>query len=110
MSKKPKSVKPDPYEGIDCPLLIKLYCEQLLAVDKLPYTIEIDNMVSVYNSHAKCPTTHLDCYRTLIRLRKDGKLIARSKRGKKTVEKVSRKKKEDTPRQPFPGQKEFDFN
>ena len=61
---------------LDRPLLIRLYHEQELAVDKLPYTDNIDRIVQQYNTrHMTAPASHYDAYQTLIILRKNCKLV-----------------------------------
>ena len=61
---------------LDRPLLIRLYHEQDLSVDKLPYTQNMDNIVHKYNErHSKQPAAHYEIYQTLVTLRKSRKLV-----------------------------------
>jgi hypothetical protein len=63
---------------IDDALLIRLYHDQPLATDMLPYTKEMEAILAGYNrQHRKRPQTCLSLYRELIKLRKNGKLITR---------------------------------
>ena len=56
-------------------LLCKLYEEQHLAVDRLPYTEEIDAMVEAFRTaFTKREWTHHDVYAALVYLRKQGTL------------------------------------
>jgi len=60
-------------------ILSRIYNEQSLAVDKLPYTAVFDQMVVDFNT--QCPgvdATHHDLYTILIRLRKSSKLLRKS--------------------------------
>jgi hypothetical protein len=66
--------------SIDNALLIKLYHAQPLSTDKLPYTPEMDALVATYNHSRFHAATHLELYRALINLRKNGKLIARNRK------------------------------
>jgi hypothetical protein len=59
---------------IDFPLLIKIYHDQPLFVDLIPYTPEIENMMRIYNSKSKVKISVIDIHRGLLDLRKDGKL------------------------------------
>lgn len=61
-------------------ILSRLYNEQSLAVDKLPYTAVFDKLIADFNT--LCPgvdATHHDLYTILIRLRKSSKLLRKSK-------------------------------
>lgn len=63
----------------DSALLIRLYHDQALSVDMLPYTPEIDSIVAQYNvKHVQAPIDHQTAYRRLMALRKNGKLIRRA--------------------------------
>lgn len=65
---------------IDDALLIKIYHARSLAVDMLPYTTEMRDILTGYNRvHRKRPSTLIDLYRRLILLRKSGRLIAKDK-------------------------------
>ena len=64
-------------------ILSRIYNEQTLAVDALPYTAVFDKMVADFN--AQChglDITHHDLYAVLIRLRKSGKLLRKSRSSK----------------------------
>lgn len=66
---------------MDQALLIRLYHEQILSVDKLPYTEEFDHIVSEYNRrHPNDGAGHQDIYRMLVNMRKNGKLIRKTNR------------------------------
>ncbi len=65
---------------IDDALLIKLYHEQPLAVDMLPYTSEMVTIHQGYNRvHRRHPQEIISLYRQLIALRKNGKLITKER-------------------------------
>lgn len=67
--------------------LLKLYSNQSVTVDKLPYSEEFDLMVKLFKSkYASCTHTSRDFYITLLSLRKAGKLP------RKTERKVKEKK------------------
>lgn len=51
-------------------LLIKLYTEQPLAVDRLPYTIEFDRIVEEYSRQLNEKVEHIVIYRRLVNMRK----------------------------------------
>ena len=59
--------------------LIKLYSEQPRAVDDLPYTPELDELVEAYNSKPGPGTTPRLAYKALQRLRKAGKLVRKGR-------------------------------
>jgi hypothetical protein len=64
---------------LDTALLVKLYLEQPLSVDKLPYTKEINVIVDLYNQrHISQPIDHRTAYLSLMSLRKNSKLIRKS--------------------------------
>lgn len=73
---------------MDEALLVRLYCEQPLFVDHLPYTPEFDVMVTDYNGkHQNDPTTHRELWRRIVSLRKAKKLVRKAKKVvKKKVE------------------------
>ncbi len=66
---------------MDQALLIRLYHEQHLSVDKLPYTEEFDNIVKDYNRrHPVNTMDHKAIYGTLVNMRKNSKLIRKTTR------------------------------
>jgi hypothetical protein len=68
---------------LDDALLVRLYCEQPLFVDHLPYTVEFDVMVVAYNKkHQIDPTTHQELWRRIVGLRKAKKLVRKAKKVK----------------------------
>ena len=73
---------------MDEALLVRLYCEQPLFVDHLPYTPEFDVMIMAYNDkHQNDPTTHQELWRRIVSLRKAKKLVRKAKKVvKKKVE------------------------
>lgn len=74
-------------------ILSRLYNEQSLAVDKLPYTAIFDKLVQDFN--ALCPgvdATHHDLYTILIRLRKSSKLLRKSRSSKVESDRPRRKR------------------
>lgn len=64
---------------MDLALLVRLYFEQPMSVDKLPYTEEINHIVEMYNKrHASKPIDHRTVYLSLMSLRKNRKLIRKT--------------------------------
>ena len=64
---------------MDDALLVRLYCEQPLFVDRLPYTAEFDAIILAYNDkHQNNPTTHQELWRRIVNLRKARKLVRKS--------------------------------
>lgn len=63
-------------------LLIRLYDEQPLTIDKLPYTDEFNKLVADFRSATKTWTTHRRLYNTLMTLRKAGRLLRKTERGR----------------------------
>lgn len=70
---------------LDDALLVRLYCQQPLYVDFLPYTPEFDEMIAAYNDkHQNDPTTHQELWRRIINLRKAKKLVRKADKIKET--------------------------
>lgn len=66
---------------MDQALLVRLYHEQKLSVDKLPYTEEFNHIVDEYNRrHSANEMDHQTMYRTLVNMRKNKKLIRKTTR------------------------------
>ena len=60
--------------------LSRLYNEQSLTVDRLPYTAVFDQLVVDFNAqYPGLEATHHDLYNILIRLRKSKKLLRKTK-------------------------------
>lgn len=75
-----RSPKKDGSPEIDRALLIRLYHEQPLSVDKLAYTREFEGIVQQYNErHTRNPANHYWIYQTLVILRKNRKLVKKGK-------------------------------
>ena len=62
-------------------ILSRLYNEQNLTVDRLPYTDVFDKMVSDFNTQFPAVNaTHHDLYNILIRLRKSSRLLRKTRK------------------------------
>lgn len=72
---------------LDDALLVRLYCEQPLFVDHLPYTSEFDAIVWAYNDkHQNDLSNHQELWRRIVSLRKAKKLVRKAKKVvKKTI-------------------------
>jgi len=66
---------------MDQALIVRLYHEQPLSVDKLPYTDQFNHIVNEYNRrHPSNGMDHQMMYRTLVNMRKNKKLIRKTTR------------------------------
>lgn len=65
-------------EDQEVALLIRLYSEQELALDNLPYTDEFDNIVKQFQIDFGKEHGHRDLWRVLTRLRKSSRLVRKS--------------------------------
>lgn len=64
---------------LDDALLVRLYCEQPLFVDHLPYTPEFDAIVRAYNDkHQNDLSNHQELWRRIVSLRKAKKIGSQS--------------------------------
>lgn len=59
--------------------LIRLYNEQPLSLDKLPYTAEFHSLVVSFRNLFGNDYTSKDIWRTLVKLRKSKKLLRKTK-------------------------------
>lgn len=68
--------------------LIKLYYEQDLPLDKLPYTQQFDKIVTDFQKEFDDKHDHHFLYMTLIRLRKNGRLARKFRSKRKEQDEV----------------------
>lgn len=61
-------------------MLVRLYDEQPLAVDRLPYTNEFNKLVADFRFNTGVWTTHRSLYTTLMTLSKTGGLPTKTSR------------------------------
>jgi hypothetical protein len=59
--------------------LMRLYNEQSLGIDKLPYTPEFDNIVFQFHQVFGVENGHRELWHTLINLRKQKKLLRKTR-------------------------------
>ena len=67
-------------EDQEIALLIRLYSEQDLALDNLPYTDQYDDMVTRFQRSFGTKYGHQELWRVLTRLRKTKRLVRKSNR------------------------------
>lgn len=71
--------KPIRLEDQEIALLIRLYSEQDLALDNLPYTENFDDIVAKFQRSFGSKYGHLQLWRVLTRLRKTKCLVRKSR-------------------------------
>lgn len=71
--------EPIKLEDQEIALLIRLYSEQELALDNLPYTDEFDDIVNKFQRSFGAKYGHLHLWRVLTRLRKTKRLVRKSR-------------------------------
>lgn len=70
-------------EDQEIALLIRLYSEQDLALDNLPYTYQYDDMITRFQRSFGTKYGHLELWRVLTRLRKTKRLVRKSKQDRR---------------------------